>query len=167
MPKFEGADKAFMARMQMLPWDVSFAGREDEDLPERLKLEGEGVLAWMVRGARDYLEKGLQPPDSVLERTEEERREHDPIGTWFDEHISYSGEDSDRWLTRWLSSQYLVETGVRGHPDVDFNKVFGRAMSNWIRGKKRDSGWVVSEDQWREPLVGKGRGWVGIRYDGG
>jgi putative DNA primase/helicase len=165
MPRFEGMDKAFMARLQMLPWDVSFYGREDEDLPERLKLEGEGILAWAVRGCMEYLEKGLQPPTAVVERTEEERREHDPIGTWLDEHIVLDA--GDRVHTKWLAMQYLTQTGVRPHPDVDFTKVFGKAMSVWIRGRKRDSSWDVSEDQWREPLLGKGRGWAGIRYEEG
>lgn len=163
MPRFEGADKAFMARVQMLPWDVSFAGREDEELPERLRLEGEGVLAWMVRGAVEYLEKGLQPPVDVVQRTEEERREHDPIGTWLDEHLV---QDADgRVQTRWLAGLYLTETGTRPPPDMDFTKSFGRALATWVRGKERDAGWRLSASEWREALSGKGKGYLGTRYE--
>ncbi len=166
MPRFQGEDPAFMARVQMLPWTVTFRGREDEDLPDRLKVEGEGILAWAVRGAAEYLADGLQPPPDVLARTEEERREHDPIGSWLDEHIvEGSVAAGDRVLTKAAVADFLSDTSFRPPPDLDFARSFGRQFGAWVQAKKRDSGWDIRDDYWRDPLYGKGRGWAGVRYE--
>ena len=55
--------------MVVVPFDVSFLGREDKTLRERiLRNEKEGVLRWLVDGWNDYMRHGLNDrPEAVLE----------------------------------------------------------------------------------------------------
>lgn len=63
-----------------MPFEVSFKGKEDRDLPTKLAGEREGILAWLVRGCLDWRRDGLNPPTEVLAAIEEYRAEMDPIG---------------------------------------------------------------------------------------
>ena len=49
-------------------------------LPEKLKEEKTGILAWLVRGCLEYQDKGLNPPEIVKAATEEYRQDEDIIG---------------------------------------------------------------------------------------
>lgn len=46
---------------------------------DTLLSEGNGILAWLVEGARLYQEEGLQRPNVVAEATQEMWRERDPV----------------------------------------------------------------------------------------
>jgi putative DNA primase/helicase len=153
MPKFEGSDRALGARLQICPWDVTFAGREDEDLLDRLKAEGEGILAWLVTGAVDYLSgTGLRPPEAVREMTAEERTEHDVVGRWLKEHLIES--PGMRVYTDWLYDQFTgmgwTETPARP---------FAMRLSTWLG----EQGWDVKKVQLNVDEK-RWRGWEGIGF---
>jgi putative DNA primase/helicase len=62
-----------------LPFTVKFVDADrvegsqlvkDPDLKEKLKMEHDGILAWMVRGCLEWQKIGLKPPKAVREATE-------------------------------------------------------------------------------------------------
>ncbi len=53
-PLVKGTDTALKARLRLLPFNVSFAGREDTTLAEALKAELPGILNWLLAGCRAY-----------------------------------------------------------------------------------------------------------------
>lgn len=57
-PLVRGTDVAIKSRLRFLPFRVSFAGREDRELPEQLKGEASGILNWALAGCRAFLEQG-------------------------------------------------------------------------------------------------------------
>jgi putative DNA primase/helicase len=71
--------------LKLIPFDVSFAGREDRGLKHRLRDELPGILAWAVEGCLRWQEDGLQFPSSVLSATEEYRDESDHVGRFIAE----------------------------------------------------------------------------------
>lgn len=79
LPKVDADSTAVWARMRVVPFDVSFKGREDSGLEDRLRLELSAVLAWAVRGLADYQDQGLAAPDAVMKRTEDYRTENDTV----------------------------------------------------------------------------------------
>jgi putative DNA primase/helicase len=90
LPKFKGDDSALMARLHIVPWDVSFKGREDLTLVDRLvEQEAAGVLAWMVAGAMALLAGGgrLDPPQAVIQATEQAGADATPMLEWIEETL--------------------------------------------------------------------------------
>jgi putative DNA primase/helicase len=84
-------------RVHLVPWEVQIAEEEvDRDLKRKLLTERAGILAWMVKGAIDYLEGGLRVPDGVRAATAEYREESDPIGAFVRNGCIVTGSDNDR-----------------------------------------------------------------------
>ena len=58
-------------RVRLIPFTVSFIGREDRGLEDRLKTELPGILNWAIKGYRMYYESGLHTPKCVVNATED------------------------------------------------------------------------------------------------
>jgi len=89
----EGAFVERYDKMRLVPFGVAFVGREeaeagrpaaDPELLDRLKTEGEGVLAWAVRGAAAYRAGGLGEPEAVARAVAAYRAESDPLGAFLE-----------------------------------------------------------------------------------
>jgi P4 family phage/plasmid primase-like protien len=86
-PRILGTDYAIWRRVMMIPYSVKFRephedGPEvvkDLKLPETLKAERDGILAWIVRGAVAWSDQGLNPPKAVLVATKNYQNEQDVI----------------------------------------------------------------------------------------
>lgn len=74
-----GTDDGIWRRIRLIPFTVSFKGREDKTLLEKLRLELPGILAWAVRGALDWQGCGLEMPSAVTRATSAYRIESDTI----------------------------------------------------------------------------------------
>lgn len=84
-------------RVHLVPWEIQIAEDEvDRDLKRKLLTEREGILAWMVKGALDYLDGGLRVPEGVRAATQEYREESDPIGAFIRNGCVVTGTDHDR-----------------------------------------------------------------------
>lgn len=84
-PAIRGTDPAIWSRLKLIPFEVSFAGREDRTLKHRLRDEMPGILAWAVEGCLRWQEDGLEFPASVLHATAEYRDESDQVGRFIAE----------------------------------------------------------------------------------
>ena len=92
-PHIAGNDDGMWRRIRLIPFDVSFKGREDKELQERLKRnELPGILAWAVRGCLAWQQQGLAEPRSVKEATEAYQAEQDMIGAFLAEHCDVGAE---------------------------------------------------------------------------
>ncbi len=82
-PRIDDTSDGIWRRVNLVPWEVQIPREEvDRALPRKLRKEAQGVFAWMVEGALDYLNYGLAPPEKVLMATQEYREESDPIGAF-------------------------------------------------------------------------------------
>lgn len=87
-PIMDPDDRALWYRVSFIHFPLSFVERpqaiyerpRDKDLLQKLKAETSGVIAWVVRGYRAYLEEGLQIPRSVQATTSAYRDANDHIG---------------------------------------------------------------------------------------
>lgn len=85
-PKIRGADDGIWRRMRLVPFDVKIPEAErDNALPELLRSEADGILAWCVRGALEWQTHGLGTPLVVTEATQEYREESDDVGLFLSE----------------------------------------------------------------------------------
>ncbi len=79
-PRVRDTSEAFWRRIRLVPFEVSFRGREDKRLRDTLRGELPGVLAWAVRGCLEWQQRGdLDPPGRVLAATDSYRQEEDVL----------------------------------------------------------------------------------------
>jgi putative DNA primase/helicase len=84
-PTIRGTDSAIWSRIKLIPFDVSFEGREDRGLKDDLQAELTGILRWAVQGCLDWRRNGLLAPESVTDSTAEYRAESDGFGRFLEE----------------------------------------------------------------------------------
>jgi putative DNA primase/helicase len=79
-PSVEDDSHGFWRRVRLIPFLASFKGDSiDDQLVSKLSSEGQGILAWGVRGCQAWRIQGLGLPASVREATEAYRVESDPL----------------------------------------------------------------------------------------
>ena len=80
-PIVAGNDHAIWRRLLLVPFTQRFEGSQiDKRLPDKLRDERAGILAWLVRGCLDWQQHGLNPPEAVSTATDEYRCGEDIIG---------------------------------------------------------------------------------------
>lgn len=134
-PQAPAEDTALWKRIHLIPFKWSFSTEPDPtkmwelpcdlDLPEKLKKEASGIIAWLVRGCMEWQKKGLKPPDVVTEATNEYRKEEDILGHFVEDYcVMYSGAKVQstpfyRAYEHWCKNN--------GHKPISHTK-FGREM---------------------------------------
>jgi putative DNA primase/helicase len=85
-PTVRGTDNAIWRRIRLIPFTETIPPKEqDKRLPEKLRKERAGILAWAVEGCLEWQREGLQAPDEVRKATREYRAEMDVIAAFIDE----------------------------------------------------------------------------------
>jgi len=57
-PQLRNVDAALRSRLKIVPFNVSFIGREDAELPAKLWTEAEYVLHWLIEGHKEWMQSG-------------------------------------------------------------------------------------------------------------
>jgi putative DNA primase/helicase len=82
-PEIRGTDNAIWRRIRLIPFTETIPSAEqDKKLPEKLRTELPGILAWCVEGCLEWQRDGLQAPDEVRKATGAYRSEMDIIGAF-------------------------------------------------------------------------------------
>lgn len=93
-PQAPAWDFAFWERMLLVPFTLSFVDREPQEpherrankkLPDALKKEAPGILAWIVRGCLEWQQRGLDPPKVVTDAVSEYRRDEDLLSDFIED----------------------------------------------------------------------------------
>ena len=108
----KGGDPAMARRMVLMPFEQKFEGSaKDHKLPEKLKAEAPGILAWAVRGAVKWYADGLAIPSRVEAVSKDYMSEHDDISMWIEEccetmsHLKARSSDLYASFRRWKQSR--------------------------------------------------------------
>jgi putative DNA primase/helicase len=139
-PAIRGTDHAIWRRIRLIPFEVTIPERDrDQRLPEKLKAELRGILAWCVQGCYAWQEDGLSPPKEVLTATESYRAEMDVVAKFIEEAcvLHPQAEIKSSYLYRAYKA-WCENTGERYESQTSFSKRLDE------RGfKKRHSGGTV------------------------
>lgn len=85
-PVITGTDHAVWRRIHLVPFAVTIPeADQDKQLPEKLRSEASGILAWCVRGCMAWQREGLAPPQEVTSATQGYRAEQDILGGFLGE----------------------------------------------------------------------------------
>ena len=93
VPRMKSDDDAFWTRSLFVHWPTRFVDnprakdekKRDPRIFNKMQAEASGIFARLVEGCMDYLEKGLNPPNKVLNYTQEQREQFDDIGQFLKE----------------------------------------------------------------------------------
>lgn len=89
LPVIRGTDEGIWRRMRLIPFTVSFRGREDHGLRDALLSELPGILAKAIRASRDWKTMGgirlEQAPESLRLATQGYRYEMDTLQGFIDD----------------------------------------------------------------------------------
>lgn len=103
-PIIKGSDGGIWRRVLLVPYMARFADAEevkagrahyvkDTRTAERLKNELQGVLTWIVEGARAWFADGLRAPDAVLAASRDYQTEQDRVGQFLSECCEFDANE--------------------------------------------------------------------------
>jgi putative DNA primase/helicase len=135
-PGLRSVDEAIRRRFHLVPFTVTIPPNErDAHLPEKLKAELPGILAWMIEGCRDWRERGLAPPDAVRAATTAYLEGEDALAAWIE-------EATENNPTAWEASPALFKS--------------------WKAWAERAGEWVGSQRKFTQRLEDRGDA-IGVR----
>jgi P4 family phage/plasmid primase-like protien len=144
-PQIKTIDEAIKNRVLLVPFNVSFAGREDPDLPGKVRAEGGFVLHWLIEGHTAWLKNGKQLPkcEAVEQATQGYFAAQSTIEMWLDE-CCRKVEGSDRPAGGWHTASELYENyqqwkRARGEAPVSQTR-FGESMTRKFDKAKSNRG---------------------------
>jgi putative DNA primase/helicase len=125
-PGLRGVDEAIRRRFHLVPFVVTITN-PDRDLPEKLRAEWAGILAWMVEGCIAWQREGLNPPATVRDATEAYLGEEDAIGRWIEDCCVTGREHWCASAQLWPSWQ---DWATRANERIGSRKTFGMALES-------------------------------------
>ena len=84
-PPIRNVDDGIRRRLRLVPFEVSFKGREDRTLVDSLKGESAGILARLVTAAVEWHRAGLPDATAVTSATDRYLADEDTLGQFFAE----------------------------------------------------------------------------------
>ena len=117
-PTIVGTDDGIWRRFHLMPFETCITeDMKDPQMPDKLRLELPGILAWAVRGCGEWVRNGIQMPPAIKEATNEYRAESDEYRDFF-ERFCEIGPDFkeprkglksvfDRWYTENITNKEL------------------------------------------------------------
>jgi len=134
-PQIIGTDHAIWRRIRLIPFMVTIPDSErDRDLPTKLEAELPGILAWAVEGCRQWLATGEQPPATVLQATEQYRRDMDALANWIEDRCDL--RPGVRTPAKDLYADYVAYCGRSGEDPLK-QRTFGSRLTERGCGETR------------------------------
>jgi putative DNA primase/helicase len=149
-PAIRNIDEAMKRRLHLIPFTITVPPeRRDKHLQQKLLAERDGILAWAVQGCLDWQRLGrLEPPQQVLEATEEYFEAEDALGRWLDERC-------------------VRETNAKSLAAELFNdwKQWADATGEFIGSQKRFSDLLIARgvEKWRNTVGLRGFRGIGLK----
>lgn len=145
-PEVRGTDNAIWRRIRLIPFTETISPDEqDKKLPEKLRAELPGIIAWAIEGCLEWQLDGLQAPEEVRQATGEYRSEMDVVGAFLNgccvlgEDRTVSAADLYRAYSEWCK-----DTGEA----QEKQRKFGSKLTE-RRGLDRYRGGKTGGHMWR------------------
>ncbi len=133
LPNIVGTDHGIWRRIRVVPFLHTVPkDKMNKYLLEELKRSNRGILSWLVKGAMEYYEKGLEPCKEVKKATKDYRNSQDTLGSFIQSCIKESEGSSVR--ARQLYEAYCTFCSDSFLNPMSETK-FGKDLAN--RGFKR------------------------------
>ncbi|SDE90531.1 DNA primase family protein [Limimaricola pyoseonensis] len=145
-PEIRGTDDGIWRRVLLVLFGVQIPEEErDPHLGRKLWEERAGILNWLIEGLEDYLELGLQVPESVAEATRAYREESDPVGSFLDQCCEVTGNPEAFTRTKDLVTAFNYWMDERGDSQWTPRTVQLRLKSKADHYRDRRSGLTFTD----------------------
>ncbi|MDA2937164.1 phage/plasmid primase, P4 family [Acidobacteria bacterium AH-259-A15] len=154
-PHIRGTDNAIWSRLRPIPFAVTIPPKQiNKELLTELKCEGEGILAWLVKGCAEWQRDGLPDPQEVSKSAKTWRAENNPIQDFIEDVCVFDKANKRLFCsTAALSHAYRQWAQNNSEKDVLTTMEFGDLLEHMgCKRSKRD----ISGKQKRV--------WVGIGF---
>ena len=149
-PDIIGVDEGIWRRVKLLEWSEVIPvneRRKIEDVLAEFDRERSGILNWLLAGLLDYLQRGLQVPQDVLNATDSYRDEMDPVGAFLGACVNRRPDGSgENVRSRSMYEAYMAfchDNSLR----VWSQKAFGSVLGLKGIKKVKDSGYKYLDVQ--------------------
>ena len=137
-PRVEDDSLGFWSRPHVVEFPNTFASVADTTLKDRLIEEGEGILAWLVRGALEWQKDGLKAPPEVRAAVQTYQEAQGDLEEFLDTccvvEAAAEAAHSELWDTysRWTQSEHRQRSSSK---DLGkrLRKRFGEPRDKWSR----------------------------------
>ena len=150
-PAIRNIDEAMKRRLHLIPFTITVPPeRRDKHLQQKLLAERDGILAWAIQGCLNWQRHGrLDPPQRVVEATEEYFEAEDALGRWLDERCVR--EPNAKSLTAELFNDW---------------KQWAEAAGEFIGAQRRFSDLLITRglEKWRNSLGVRGFQGIGLKH---
>jgi putative DNA primase/helicase len=142
LPRFPDASAALRSRMLVIPFRVSFEGREDVELGDRLLEEIPGVTNWALRGLLDLREsRRFLQPGAGSGLLDEFGRLSSPVRAFLEDRCEFG---PDYWVKtadlRAVWQDWCRRHGHEAGSDTAFGAKVQAADPRIGRGRRREAG---------------------------
>jgi putative DNA primase/helicase len=130
-PRVRDASPAFWARIRVLSFPVSFAGREDRLLEDRLADELPGILNWALAGALQFYKQdmALDPTEPVRRATDDWRQAEDTVGGFIADCCEVGAGFEDTTLRLYEGYRDWCARAGERERDILNRSYFGRELA--------------------------------------
>lgn len=126
---------AMWRRIKMIPFNVQVPETQKEhDLPEKLRAESAGILAWMVRGCLKWQAEGLPEPSEVQNATADYKSEQDSLAKFIEDCCRM--EQSAQVQSSHLRERYKWWCAQNGELSVNRNQFTKRMREKGFTSKE-------------------------------
>lgn len=138
VPRFADDLDALHNRFLVLPFNVSFKGREDVTLAGRLKAEMPGIFNWAVEGLLDLAAQGrFTEPSTGLKAAEDMRVFNNPLGAFVSDFLKEDAEGAISCRDLYAHYQsFCREVGMHPMPNIAFGRRLAKTAP-WMHRVKR------------------------------
>jgi putative DNA primase/helicase len=137
-PIVRGTDEGIWRRLRFIPFGVVVPGDEqDKDLPDKLRLEADGILEWLIAGYRAWQRDGLHEPTQVTAATSAFRGESDMLGLFLEECCMINAGPHAAVQSSTLFAAW-VDWCKRENVDPGTQTAFSREMTDRGHDKEKD-----------------------------
>jgi P4 family phage/plasmid primase-like protien len=147
---------AFKGRLVFVPFEADFTNSGDMTLEDDLKREAPGILWKLIEVTPSIFERGIRPPASVLEASEDVIAENDTAAPFIEEcliedaGVVTSVPEIEDAVRKWLRSSISSGSSAVLLSDAPFDRIMDGIRARWSTGRPRVKGKKI-------------RGFLGVR----
>ena len=140
-PELPAVDASVWNRLHLIPFTVTIPKAEqDRQLRTRLLAEGEGILAWLVAGAKRWYAEGLPKPKVISDATSAWQRDLDRLSAYMDEYTVRATDAEAYVLNKVLYEAYKSWCESNGERALSQPRFTGQLETLGYQKERKEEG---------------------------